>query len=255
MSRCVGGTLAVLCFLTSTAFGDIIVNGTFGSSGPAYWNNPSTDGTGCYNIGCVVSGQYGTSQSLNTSSLMWATNNPSGLSDFYFQGLGAGYTMKVLMNATANIIAFGIYDLSTPNVKIPLYVGDGSGIPTQAGSQYFAHTGNYGFYADVTYSCAPGACPPNLAESYRSQSSTNTHTFTLASLATAQHFAVFQISNGYVIGVEDGLFWNGLNPIEGNGDFQDFAVQFTQGVPEPGTIALFSLGAVGLLALKRRRKV
>ncbi len=254
MSRCVGGTLAVLCFLIGTASGDVIVNSTFGSNGPAYWNNPSVDGTGCFNVGCLVSGQYGTSQSLNLNGLSWATNSSSGLSDFYFQGTGSAYKMQVLSNATVNIIAFGIYDLSAPNTKIALFQGVANGPPLVQGSQFFSHVGNYGFYIDVAYSCDPGSCPPNLQETYRSQSSTNTHVFTLSSLASTQHFAVFQTATGFVVGAEDGLFWNGLNPIEGVGDFQDFAVNFVQVVPEPGTIALFSLGAVGLLAYKRRRK-
>ncbi len=270
MYRRVGGLALFFVVTAGSAFGDYIVNGSFGNTGPAYWNNASVDGTGCFNIGCLVSGQYGTTQSLNLSGLSWATSSPGGQGDFYMMGTGVQYQATVLLDATANVIAFGIYDPFT-HIRTALYQADGTSnvnsVQALVGST-FSHVGPYGFYIDVKYTC-PTGCPTDLTASvytYNSQNSTNTSSntvnggpkYVVFAQQQAQHFAIFQTttptSTGYIIGAEDSLFWNGLNPIEGQGDFQDFALKLQVAVPEPGSVGLMLAGCGALLALAARRK-
>jgi len=262
----VGGIVAALCLISGLAQADVISGASFGSSGPDYWNNPSGDGTGCYNGGCLAAGQFASVNPLNSAGLLWATTNASGLGDFSFVGNGTHYTLSVLSNLTANSIVFGIYDTTT-NVKTALYQGNGySGSVPQgdpntgavsllAGSTAFSQTGNYGFYITVNYACS-GPCPPNLSNTYFSESSKNT-TYQVASSAfTAQHFAAFQTSDGYVIGAADTLLWNGITESSIPGDYNDIVVKLTTvtEAPEPASLALIGVGLSALAVAMRKRR-
>lgn len=266
------GGVAILCFLSASAFGDTIVGAGFGSSGPAYWNNSSRDAatpSTCYNIGCILTGVTGTNSTVDTNQLSWATDASGIPTDMFFSSSGGQYNISVLQNSTLNGITFGWYDVAT-QTKHALYsspensacattgspdcIAPPSGMPPTS----LTFGTDFGFYITVDYH-------NGIIDSYFMQTSLNTTDGVIANQAQAQHFAVFQKDGAYYLGMEDSIFWQpaapnarllsssvGLDAVEKNGDFQDFLVRL-QPIPEPSTVGFLLLGFGGLIGLARRR--
>ena len=239
--------IATLALMAAAASADTIVGATFSSSGDAYWNNPSQDmisSSMCGNIGCLLTGKYNTSDTVDTSMLNWSTTGGGVPSDLTFSGTSTSYSMSVLLNATANSLVFGWYDTTTGNKTVLFDSNNASATP----STLNIGAGNYGYYVTVDYH-------NGITDTYYSQTSLNTTNGVTAAQAAAQHFVVFEKNGSLYVGLEDALFWNGLNPVEGRGDYQDLVVQLGNPIatPEPATFALLGGALVVLGVLSRRR--
>jgi len=273
-STCVAGTSSA--FPTTFASSTLPFTTTNpGPAAPTFWNNPSDD-TG------IGPGQS-SSHMMNIGDVLTDTGGLTGMpsvigtdavtSDFVAAGGADPSSFSFVRNATAyNVVLlfadsqentggnpysgvqgeqFGYY---VGNTYTPLYNVGQTFSPT--GSQTFnpGPVGtNYGFYETVCYSSSGGYCT-----SYEVYTTANGSWGISNGGSSWNHFAVFQLASGsYVIGFtgQNGLYGENI------GDFQDTVIELqvasqsqvgSQGVPEPGTIAIMGLGLAALGVFRRR---
>ena len=240
-----------------------------------YWNNLSQDGTG-FNVGYYLSdtGAFtvgGNPGLAPTNYLTTVANSNAMPSDFSF--LRGASTMNVTIlyqNAGNNSGAFGtaigIYDVSNPANKIQIFASGtipssvgGSGVNVNTAG--IGGSGLYGFYATTCQVAAVGAnCYTFYSDASLNPSVTNIGSGTVVeSAGTHQHFALFTTGDpgtfylGYEDSVQTGVF-TGVLGTEKDGDYNDVIIKLTSTIPEPGTLAIVSLGLLAL-GFGAKRKV
>jgi len=207
------------CLFLSFSANAYVVNTNgfvFGSS----WDKPN------HNVDTILSSledEAGKDLTLNLISTQ--TWNGIGASSIILEEL-AGYKHNT---------TFGWYNTATDTSQQIFSGSDGKGTSATIdfGSQM-----NVGFYID-----------PNGSANNRmfTESSRNTHDDTQVAI-----FKIQELDDSYILGWED-LDLNGGNG--GDRDYQDMIVrvQIAQ-VPEPGSMAMFGLGLIGLIATRKRIK-
>lgn len=253
--------------------------GTLNNDGgtAAFWNNNTDDGNTCRNIGCFVTKTGGFS--TNATSPDWSDpvylgeDDGSSVQNFYFQGQNGGtqLLLEVAGWAPNNWMGWYAINPAAPNGAIHF---TGAGFGTQFGLFFDGNdlvgstvatipATNYGLWFLSNYSSTnftgTNTQVNNLANALNnnsgrrfSQSSRNSS----AAGTSNQYFAVFAESLSaatsvpvtYIIGVEDKNFGNGSDK-----DYNDMIVKLTV-VPEPGFYTLLSVGFVGLMVARRRKK-
>ena len=178
-----------------------------------------------------------------------AYNSPAdsgGTADpnFFFQrtALSSTVDLEMEMAGASNVNQFGWYDITSPSVLYPLFVGHDSAPATNV----FSPSVQYGFYLKTLGGVT-----------FYTQSSLNQ-----SAEATHQHFAAFQESA--ISGKE--IYWLGIEDStvaalgqEGNvGDYNDMVIRFSalwppEEVPEPTTLSLVLGGTLLLIGSRRRR--
>lgn len=207
-------------------------------NGSPYWDSRSMDGSN-QNIGFFMTntGAFGSSTAGPGPMAWWGLSNGGSDPNIFFTASSPNTTAVLHLEVAGyrNKNIFGWYDTTNPSVLYPIFPG-----PASPGSApvTFTPSASYGFYIQV------GTNGPV----YYTQSSLNP-----AGDTTHQHFVIFSPNPGsayptYWIGIEDLK-----NPgIEGSGDYNDMVVSLRP-VPEPGTLALFGSGLIGIAGLLRRR--
>lgn len=238
---------ALIVLAPAAALADDIVSTTPGAglqpfpspwptgTGVPYWNQPSADGANL-NIGHILTGPSG------PGALPWWGVGNNADPNFYFNKTSSQATATILIEIAGykNINIFGWYDITNPANNGIIFPGPGS-----AGNSVVVNipVGNYGFFLQV----GPNG-PIYYTQSILNPNGDQTH----------QHFAAFLQggANGpvYWIGIEDlKLGSSGLNSEGMIGDYNDMVLKITPiSVPEPGTIALFGAGLLGLAIARRK---
>jgi hypothetical protein len=165
-------------------------------------------------------------------------------SHFFFQktALSSTVNLEMEMAGASNVNQFGWYDITTPSVLYPLFVGHDSAPATNV----FSPSVQYGFYLKTLGGVT-----------FYTQSSLNQSTE-----VTHQHFAVFEESaiSGkeiYWLGIEDSTI-AGLGQEGYIGDYNDMVIRLSalsppNEIPEPST-AVLVLGGLLLLTGWRLRR-
>ncbi|MEO8028187.1 MAG: PEP-CTERM sorting domain-containing protein [Bryobacteraceae bacterium] len=240
------------------------------------------------NLGSFLTGTgnwSGNALSPNLSASNLALETVTGAADgaspanFFFNKTGSTYQMTLLLSLTGNALEFGWYDTANPATLNALYSNTGcnpgginpcakgassDGTAGGATAVSFTPSATYGFYIRFT-----STNPATFGYGWTAftQDSLNTYsgnTYGIGAGAETplhQHFALLQnvaTTNRYYIGVEDGFFGSNCNGncgIEGQGDYNDFVIQFDiDNVPEPGTVGMMGIGLAALVAFARRRQ-
>lgn len=235
--------LAVLA-LTPYAFADSVVGtagdgwqswvqGNVNENAVPYWDNTSADGSHM-NVGYLLTGTQGSGSGIAGypgAIPFWggAYNPGSGLADpsFYLTSSGSSQAaLKIEIAGLAGSNTFGWYNAST-GATHELFNG-----PAGTGATAtFTPTPAYGFY----FGTANGL--------FKTES-------TSAGSADVgnQHFALFQGTDGYWLGMEDTLF------ATSDKDYNDMIVKIAP-VPEPGVLLLLGLGLLGGAGVRRKFQI
>jgi PEP-CTERM motif len=231
------------------------------TGGTPFWNDPSDDvgvgGSHLMNVGYALTdtGGFATTPALlgldNVSQQL--TNGGLDPAAFNFVRNATAYNINLLYassgldtGASGSGVKGTVFGYYVGSTFTPLYT---VGVTTTPGAkQAFSPGGSgtaYGFYATVCYSTTVGDCATYTTGAGNSGSNTGG--------AAWNHFALFNLGSSaqnYVIGFtgQNGMFGENI------GDFQDVVIELSQAsVPEPGTVAVMSLGLAALGLLGRRR--
>lgn len=211
---------------------------TLNEDGTPNWDNPSMDGSQ-HNIGYYLNGTGGPFAEPGPAITPDWWGNPDGSADpdFYFTALGDDFDAHLRLEVAGlrDTNEFGWYDITTPAVLHPLFLGPDS--PAVVVS--FSPTGNFGFYLKA-----------GDTETFYTQSALNS-----AGEAGTQHFVVFAESlapghSAFWIGAEDLIACR--RSIEGSGDFNDIVVRVSE-TPEPSTWTMLGLGLLAAVIARIRR--
>jgi hypothetical protein len=248
-----------------------LVQGTSPTPGTPYWNNLSGDGIQgdigwCLTGGsptCVMAGSpgaplpyYGTAAGGSVSSMSF-TSSGSSLS-----------LAAIITNETTagQYDIFGYYVVPTSGAPtlVPLFSTQPGASQAMVGSTAtlnLAAGTNYGFYVENVQ----GAGGPNESDYlFYMNSALNDNVFDggtpTAGPDSLQHFAIFQNSNGYVVGDVDAYACaspsqQGSSPciMASQFDYNDLIVTVSPTTPEPATLGLMGIGVILGAGLLRRK--
>jgi len=257
-----GLCIALLFFSSSAAFSDILSGsgtaafqnwnaGDLNQNGAPYWDQTSMDGDN-HNIGFYLTGAPSTYLPGAPGALpFWgslydASTDIGGGADlnFLFEPTAATSTVNLEMEVAgeSNVNQFGWYDIASPSVLHPLFVGHDSAPATNS----FSPSAEYGFYLTTL-----GGVTFYTQSSLNSGAETN-----------HQHFAVFEesLTSGqeiYWLGIEDSNA-TALQQEGYIGDYNDMLVKITalsppNEIPEPSTVVLVVSGLL-VTVLRRKRR-
>jgi hypothetical protein len=235
-----------------------------GSGANAFWDNGSLDGQGC-NIGYWLASTDWNTLGASCNNASWTGNGP-GANLAFFAGTASAATpvgwsitgteahalnlrLEVAGNRTSNAFGYLIKDAVGNTVVGPIELFSGASAPGAFNQTIQLAAGQHlVFYLD------PGGNTSTRIFSDTSYSSTDTKSGKFALFSEVPNNAALLNSgrgglSTYWVGVEDG----NDQTAERWGDFQDFVVQVSV-VPEPGFVALLSLGMGGLMFAAYRRK-
>jgi hypothetical protein len=225
--------------------------------GTPFWNNPSADagvgGSHDVNVGDLLTdsiGFAGTPSVIGSDTVTEEFTAAGGTDPtaFNFVSSATAYNIGLLFAEssldTGNAAHGTVFGYYVGDTYTPLFTPTNTNSP--AGSLPFDPTtagNNYGFYATVCYSV-------NLCETYTTGSG---NSGAVNGAAGWNHFAAFELASGsYVVAFEDTTQFG----VEGLGDFNDVVVELhaPTTTPEPGSVALMSIGVVFLGLAYFRRK-
>lgn len=262
--------LLVVLFAASTAAAaPILGTGGLRSIGPTYetpavyWGGNSWDSDGPCNAGSLVSGTPCSLVPGAVDAAVASGQNPAN--PFVMAGSGLGYqtytnadgsapmditfgnegglydfTMLGEFTADWNVNEVGWYEVGNPQNRYTIF---GASAAVGSTAQVFIPS-NFGFYYLNT---------SGNGEMFFTQSQFN------ARGENGQQFAAFQRDDYTIIGTED-IFSNvtarnGWQPGSSDYDYNDVMFGFKKAsVPEPGTLMLLGMGAVGALVTRRRKR-
>ena len=212
--------IAVLVSLSFSLSANAYVVNTNGFEFGSSWDNPNS------NVDAILMGLEDQTRNGLTLNLISAqTWNGIGASSIILEEL-AGYKHNT---------TFGWYDASTRDSHQIFSGSDGKGANTTVN---FGSLTDVGFYID-----------PNGETSNRMYTENNLNTHNDIQVAI---FKIEELENSYILGWED-LDLNGSRG--GDRDYQDMIVRITIAqVPEPGSMAIFGLGLLGLFATRKKIK-
>jgi hypothetical protein len=196
-----------------------------------YWDHGSSDGS-YKNIGYYLtnSGFFDKSAAGPGAIPYWGTSYASGGSadpNFYLQSTGSNYAslmIEIAGNATTN--EFGWYEIDNKGVAGTMHTIF-AGSASDGAKATFTPSDNYGFYLKT-----------NSNGTFRTQSVQGND-------SGNQHFALFQGSNGYWLGMED-LVLSGSDK-----DYNDMIVKITP-TPIPAAFWLFGSALAGLIGMRKK---
>lgn len=248
----------------------------YGSSSPTpgtpYWNNASGDNPGpkLGNIGwCLTGGNTVCNVAGNPGTLpYYGLSGGGSVSDMFFTSSGAPLTLSILgihtdqTSVSSGLDIFGYYVVpaSGSPTLVPLFNTSQAGTGSTTTLDLSSGT-TYGFYLENIHGLG-GADESDIY--FLTNSGLNYNTYQGSSNAgpdSYQHFAVFQTSDGYIIGDVDGYAC--ANPaqqgqssciVPSEFDYNDVIIGIAPTVPEPATFGLIGVSGL-LLAMIVRRKM
>lgn len=236
-----------------------LYQGTSPTPGTPYWNNSSGDGYRG-NVGwCVAGGSSVCSMPNSPGAAMpyYGTASGGSVANMYLTSAGAPLTLSVStiitdeksLGAGYDVFGYYVVPASGSPTLVPLFSTLSATVGSTAPLDLASGT-NYGFYIENIKGGGTGS-----ETDYTWYMNSGLNNVSLVSGGTPllgpdslQHFAIFQTSNGYIIGDVDGDGCTG-NPTcvpPNQFDYNDFVINLSPATPEPATAGLM---AISLLLL------
>ncbi|HZS52984.1 MAG TPA: PEP-CTERM sorting domain-containing protein [Bryobacteraceae bacterium] len=252
-----------------------LFQGTSPTPGIPYWNNDSGDGVRG-NVGwCLTGGSSVCTMAGSPGAALpyFGTAAAGPVANVSFTSAGTPLTLSLAAILTDETLSsqfdvFGYYVVPVSGLPtlVPLFSTKPGGSQAVVGSTAtlnLAPGTNYGFYVENSL----GAGGPDESDFFFYMNSTlNNNTFDggapVAGPDSDQHFAIFQTSNGYVVGDVDAFACTSASQ-QGSGpcimpsqfDYNDLVVTVSPSpTPEPATFGLIGLSVIVLAGFFGRKR-